>query len=689
MSDSSRRISADGAGRAAGVFRVFAADDAELARILTSNTSPEGIFLPNPQAPPVGTAMKLEALTREGRVRICAADVLVVGTVSEEGRTGMLLQVVRVEVGCGEDVRHALERAPAPPPPRKAIDASAPVVGIDLGTTYTCAAIVENGEPKVIRSRLGYNTIPSMVTFDDQGLPVAGHLAERRMVLEPENVVYGSKRIIGRTYTSSLAAQLNAHVKFGLTADPDGMVAIKLGERVLSPTEIAACILAEIKKVAESELRRPVTRVVVTVPAAFTENQRSAVRTAAQRAGLDLMRIVNEPTAAGLVFGHGSGERKKILVFDLGGGTFDVSILSLEGSVYRVLATAGDMFLGGVDIDNALAALLRERLTAEHGDRLGLDRRGEERILAAARELKHTLSEQRTATASVPNLRVTGVEKTTIDVNYTVKREEFEARAKPVVERTMRICDDALAIAGLKPRDIDDVLLVGGQTRMPFVIAMVEEHFGRKASKRVHPDEVVALGAAILATMYDKADAPVLSDVLPLPIGIAEPDGLMKIVLARNATLPAEAKLQLEAAPGEPLEVAVFQGDAQYAKSNEFLGAFTCPVAPLAASSGRKAGEGAEDDPNAPQKLEVTFSLSNECILTVTTKNLSTGLETTHELTTQQTSDEVLERLGRDRVGAKLPPKSVGARPPPSQRGVAKPKATGFWAWLMRLFGRE
>jgi len=189
--------------------------------------------------------------------------------------------------------------------------------------------------------------------------------------------------------------------------------------------------------------------------------------------------------------------------------------------------------------------------------------------------------------------------------------------------------------------------------------------------------------------MYDKADAPVLSDVLPLPIGIAEPDGLMKIVLARNATLPAEAKLQLEAAPGEPLEVAVFQGDAQYAKSNEFLGAFTCPVAPLAASSGRKAGEGAEDDPNAPQKLEVTFSLSNECILTVTTKNLSTGLETTHELTTQQTSDEVLERLGRDRVGAKLPPKSVGARPPPSQRGVAKPKATGFWAWLMRLFGRE
>jgi molecular chaperone DnaK (HSP70) len=620
-------------------------------------------------------------------VRICAADVLVVGTVSEEGRTGMLLQVVRVEVGCGEDVRHALERAPAPPPPRKAIDESAPVVGIDLGTTFTGAAIVENGEPKVIRSRLGYNTIPSMVTFDDQGLPVAGHVAERRMVLEPENVVYGSKRIIGRTYTSSLAAQLNAHVKFGLTADPDGMVAIKLGERVLSPTEIAACILAEIKKVAESELRRPVTRVVVTVPAAFTENQRSAVRTAAQRAGLDLMRIVNEPTAAGLVFGHGSGERKKILVYDLGGGTFDVSILSLEGSVYRVLATAGDMFLGGVDIDNALAALLRERLTAEHGDRLGLDRRGEERILAAARELKHTLSEQRTATAAVPNLRVTGVEKTTIDVNYTVKREEFEARAKPVVERTMRICDDALAIAGLKPRDIDDVLLVGGPTRMPFVIAMVEEHFGRKASKRVHPDEV----GAILATMYDKADAPVLSDVLPLPIGIAEPDGLMKIVLARNATLPAEAKLELEAAPGEPLEVAVFQGDAQYAKSNEFLGAFTLPVAPLAASSGRKAGEGAEDeaDPNAPQKLEVTFSLSNECILTVTTKNLSTGLETTHELTTQQTSDEVLERLGRDRVGAKLPPKSVGARPPPSQRGVAKPKATGFWAWLMRLFGRE
>ncbi len=379
-------------------------------------------------------------------------------------------------------------------------------------------------------------------------------------------------------------------MKFGLTSDPDGMVAIKLGERVLSPTEIAACILAEIKKVAEAELRRPVTRVVVTVPAAFTENQRSAVRTAAARAGLDLMRIVNEPTAAGLVFGHGSGERKKILVFDLGGGTFDVSILSLEGSVYRVLATAGDMFLGGVDIDNALAALLRERLTAEHGDRLGLDRRGEERILAAARELKHTLSEQRTATAAVPNLRVTGVEKTTIDVNYTVKREDFEARARPVVERTIRICDDALAIAGLKPRDIDDVLLVGGQTRMPFVIALVEEHFGRKASKRVHPDEVVALGAAILATMYDRGRRACAVRRAPAAHRRRRARRAHEDRARTQRDVARRSEARLEAAPGEPLEVAVFQGDAQYAKSNQFLGAFTYPVKPLASPSTHTPG---------------------------------------------------------------------------------------------------
>jgi molecular chaperone DnaK len=657
----------------AGTCRAVATDEADFARTVDRNTEGDRFFFPYPKPAPEGTTMMLEVVARESRERICLAEVIVK---SERARPpGMLLGVLHIEPGCAEEVRRELERSlqrrrdPEGTP-------LGPVIGIDLGTTYTCAAIVENGTPKIIRSRLGYNTIPSMLTFDPEGVPIAGQIAERRLMLEPDQVVHGSKRIIGRTYSKGLMSQLADHMRYGVASDDEGMATIQLGRRKVSPTEVASCILAEIKKVAEGELQQPIRRAVITVPAAFTENQRSAVRVAAARAGLELLRIVNEPTAAALAFGYGGDEQKTVVVYDLGGGTFDVSILSMKGSVYTVLATAGDMFLGGVDFDRVMVSLLLGQLRDQVGAGVTLDRRSEERINSAAREAKHALSELQRTTVTLPKLRVEGAPTPTIEFTATVTREEFEAKASRHVDRTLKICEEALSIAQLEPSGVQDVLLVGGQTRMPLVSARVEALFKRKPSKRVHPDEVVALGAAILATMYETADAPVLHDVLPLPIGIAQPpEGVMKVVLARNLALPVAVTIELEVQPGEPLEIAVFQGEALRARDNEFLGSFTYPLPNL----------------TAPEKVEVTFALSSECILTVRTKVLSTGVEGEHELTTRHTSDEVLQRIGKERVTVKATvskdapaakPAAAAALPP----AAGRPEDTGgVWGFFRKL----
>ena len=656
--------------QAAGTFRAVAKDDAEFARTVERNTSGDRLFLPSPKSAPEGTTMMLEVLTRESRDRICLAEVIVKSErPAGSGPPGMLIGILHIEPGCSEDVRRQLERSlTRRRTPGEAKD-TGPVIGIDLGTTYTCAAIVENGTPKVIRSRLGYNTIPSMLTFDPEGVPIAGQLAERRLMLDPEQVVYGSKRIIGRTYSKALMSQLADHMRYGVVPDDEGMAAIQLGRRLVSPTEAASCILAEIKKVAEGELQKPVRRAVITVPAAFTENQRSAVRTAAARAGLELLRIVNEPTAAALAFGYGDDEQKTVVVYDLGGGTFDVSILAMKGSVYTVLATAGDMFLGGVDFDRVVVALIMAQLREQVGAGVTPERRSEERIASAAREAKHSLSELHRVTITLPNLRIEGGSTPTIDFTTTLTREELEAKSSRHIDRTMKICLEALEIAQLEPSAVNDVLLVGGQTRMPLVAERVEALFKRKPSKRVHPDEVVALGAAILATMYEQPNAPVLNDVLPLPIGISQPpDGIMKVVLGRNVALPASATFELAVQPGTPLEVSVFQGEALRARDNEFLGSFTYPLPDLT--------EG--------ESVEVTFSLSNECILTVRTKALSTGIESEHELTTKQTSDEVLQRTGKERVTAKMA-KTDDLAPAKDAQATQARREGGFWSFLGRL----
>jgi molecular chaperone DnaK len=668
-------LSAPASSRASGTLRIHATDDGEFADFVTRNSVAGGVTITHPNPPPAGTSVRLEVISKATKERICAVDVVVQSVVpaGEKPSPSMVLSITRIALGCSENVRQALA-ASMPPAPVKRTNDGGRVIGIDLGTTFSCAAIVENDVPRVIQSRLGYSTIPSVLTFDDQGVPVVGQVAERRLVLQPDRVVYGSKRLIGRTFSNAVSQAFSARVPYKVIADAEGMSAIQLGARVLSPVEIAACVLSEVRRMAEEALQAPVTRAVVTVPAAFTQNQRAAVREAGARAGLDILRTVNEPTAATLAFGYGRGIRKKVLVFDLGGGTFDVSILALDGNVSTVLATVGDTFLGGLDFDEAVVALLMAALREQFGN-VRVERLAAERIRAAAKEAKHALSETKRANVAIPNLQIEGGTSGAVDFSATIAREQFEAMTAPLIDRTIKTCEEALAIAKLGPGDIEDVLLVGGQTRMPAIAQRLQAYFKRPPSKRVHPDEVVALGAAILATTFEREDAPVLLDVLSTPIGIVQPDGTMRPVLARNVRLPAVATTAFSVPAGIRLEVAVFQGESMLAAENEFLGALS--------------SDAPDDGGAAPWPVELTFRLDVECILTIRSKDLRTGKEVEHVLTTRQTRDDILARLGRERLGVRRAGSQVAAT---TKRGVgihrpkspSSPKKRGFFA---RLFG--
>ena len=548
-------------------------------------------------------------------------------------------------------------------------------IGIDLGTTFSCAAIVEGRKPQVVRSRLGYTTLPSVVTFDAHGEAVVGHEAERGMVLRPKDTIYGSKRLLGRSFLPGVLARFQPHFQYQLVADPDGFVAAHVCGRTVSFVDVAALILREMRRAAESGLGRPVERAVVTVPAYFNENQRAFVREAGRRAELDVIRVINEPTAAALCFGFNRAERKRLLVFDLGGGTFDVSIVELDGNVFQVVGTDGDTFLGGIDFDDRLAAHLLDRLGARGKQPIELDAVGRQRIRAAAQEAKHQLSVQQTFTVSIPALTL--ADGSRIDVAEPVSRPELEEITRSLLDGTLAVVSRALDAAGLRPADIDDVLLVGGQTRMPVVARRLRDLFDKEPTKRIHPDEVVAQGAAIAAESHDRFDAVVLRDVVPLAIGIAEPDGRMTPVIARNTRIPHEATATVAVPPGlESLKLAVFQGGSAQASGNEYLGALVVDGLPRRSE---------------PVDCRVAFRLDAECLLHLHAAIPALDIDREVTLVTQHTPDQVLGEMGRERVLVVTPlaprppaPGPISSRPAP----VAGPPAAARPGWFGRLLRR-
>ena len=408
-----------------------------------------------------------------------------------------------------------------PDSPRPIATRSRAIVGIDLGTTNSCAAAVKDGRPYVIPSREGYNTVPSVVALNARHRIVVGHLARAQLLTNPRATVYGAKRLVGRPFESDAVQEIRSKFAYEIVPDPDGLAAVRLGPETLSLEQVSALILREVKEVAQNHLGEEVNRAVITVPAYYNERQRAAVRLAGELAGLHVERILNEPTAAALAYAFGRGLNQRVLVYDLGGGTFDASVLELNDNVYEVVSTGGDTFLGGVDFDNRivdrLLAAWKEQTGAEFsGDRVALSR-----LVDAAERAKCALSERTEFRIQLPFLALEGGKPVSLDTSLS--RAEVVALVEPLVDRTLEVCREVLLAKGLHAADIDEVLLVGGQSRMPLVHEKVAAFFGKTPSRAVHPDEAVAVGAALLAYSLGSAEGVVLIDVLPMSIGIGVP----------------------------------------------------------------------------------------------------------------------------------------------------------------------
>jgi len=524
------------------------------------------------------------------------------------------------------------------------------LIGIDLGTTNSCAGIVKDGKPQVIRSKLGYSTIPSIVTFDNKGQAKVGRAAERKMILNPAETIYGSKRLIGRTYLAGIKKRFQPHFQYELTGDNDGFVAAKISGKTVKLVDVAAMILDEMKTSSAAALGDKVSGAVITVPAYFNENQRAFVREAGKRAGLNVIRILNEPTAAALCYGINRGVKKRLLVFDLGGGTFDVSIVDLDGNVFTVVGVDGDSFLGGIDFDRRMVDMILERMTKELRTQVDIGPMGMERIRGAVQEAKHQLSVQQTTMIQIPNLIL--VNGTTVEVNEKVSREEFEECVKDLLDQVMNVVKRALDRAGLRPIEIEEVLLVGGQTRMPAIHERIREMFSKEPTKRVHPDEVVALGAALAAGSASEETSPVLNDVLGIPIGIADIHGYFHPVINRNAPLPHEFFADVTVQPKQhQFKLAVFQGERSHAFDNEYLGTLVI-----------------DDLPPTGHTLEcrLVFQLDVEGLLTVRARVEELQVDREVTLATKQTPEQVLEEMGRERVKLNIPQITRSTGKPPT-----------------------
>jgi molecular chaperone DnaK len=491
------------------------------------------------------------------------------------------------------------------------------VIGIDLGTTNSCVAVLDGATPTVIANRGGYKTTPSVVAISESGKRLVGHIAKRQAVTNAENTAWAVKRLIGRPWTSPASQAVKAAVPYPLLEGPHGDVRIRLRDQVFSVPEISAYVLQEMRAIAEEHLGQTVSKAVVTVPAYFNDGQRQATKDAGRIAGLDVIRIINEPTAAALAYGFGKKIDGKVVVFDLGGGTFDVSILDITNGVFEVVATAGDTFLGGEDYDKRLVDWLVQGFAKEHKVDLRSDAMAMQRLKDAAEKAKCDLSSVRETEINLPFIISTGRNQA-FHLHRVVTRSKLEELTLDLTERTIQICRLTMEDAGIRAEDLNEVVLVGGMTRMSKVQELVGEFFDREPCKGVHPDEVVAMGAAIQgAALVDAAAAPdmLLLDVTPHSLGIMVAGGHFHRLIERNTTVPTAKSHVFTTVRDDQtsVKIVVFQGEADRAEENELLGEFVL-------SGLRKASKGEVE-------VEVTFEISADGIVSVAAQDMETGAE--------------------------------------------------------------
>lgn len=521
-------------------------------------------------------------------------------------------------------------------------------IGIDLGTTNSCAALIEGGRPKVITYRNGQKTIPSVFAIDKSGKRLVGDEAKAQASANPEATVAASKRLIGRSFGSDQMESMKQVFTYELVEGESSEVLIRVKDQVFTLEQISAAILRRIKDNAEDAIGEDVDQAVITVPAYFNDKQRQAVRSAGKLSGLKVLRVLNEPTAAALAYGLGRTLHQTVAIYDLGGGTFDISIIKIKDKIFEVIATGGDTFLGGVDFDDRLMQHVLNHFLEQTGIDLSYDRTAVTRVRQESEDVKIKLSSSTSEELFVAGI-CTDEDGELHDLKLTITREDLEKLTSDLVERSIRTCERILQKSGCSRDKLDEVLLVGGQSRMPLVRRRVQDFLGRPPSQKVHPDEAVGIGAAIMAHSLVSRGAGTemtLLDVLPMAIGISKNDGTMHVLFPENQPLPHFETRTLTTSKDEQRSIMlkIYQGESKLVAQNELLGTFVF--------------SGLRPAPKGDVKVEVTFDIDSEGILNLSARDLDTG--------------ELVEsriKLGRDRDEP-----STSRKRPKKKPSEAKPK---------------
>jgi molecular chaperone DnaK len=531
-------------------------------------------------------------------------------------------------------------------------------VGIDLGTSNSCVAVARGKRVEVLANVYGEHVTASVVHFAESGSVVVGNAARAALIHDPHHTIASAKRLIGRYSFSEEVKKARAVYSYEIVDGPGHSVRVRIRNELFSLPEVAAMVLKEMKLVAEARIGKPVTQAVITVPAYFNDNQRQATKDAGRIAGLEVLRLLNEPTAAALAYGFGRGLTQRVAVYDLGGGTFDISILEIGQDVFEVLATCGDTYLGGDDFDDRVIDLLADEFVAKHGVNVRKDPYALEKLKFAAENAKRALSVEDEAEIRIPDI-AKGPAGEPLTLERKLTTQEFSTLVGDLVQRTFKVCDEALGQAGLVPRDLDGVILVGGPTRLPLIRDSVSTYFGQPAKTDVDPDQVVAMGAAIHASTLVEGGAQdaFLLDVTPLSLRIGVAGGLAETVIERNTPVPIEQTRSFTTYQDfqESVKIRVHQGESRKADENELLGQFEF-------GGLRKARRG-------QVRIDVTFAINSDGLVNVTARDRETGRQASTAITlssglSSQELDAIVAERRTDRVGGQRAP-AAAADPTP------------------------